>query len=103
MHWSSSTGVLQTECTTGECTGGLELEEGDTATVRVARRAALCGVANALVRQQGYTHGATRWRGSSSAVVEIHCNPRARSHVPDLAVGDVGGAGVSRGWGGCEW
>ncbi len=52
---------------------------GDTATVRSTRRAPLCGVANALVRQQGYV--------LAQIVVEIH--------APDLAVGDVRGAGVA--------
>ena len=51
--------------------------EGDTAKGRAARRAALYGVANALVRQQGYM--------LAQIVAEIH--------APDLAVGDVGGAG----------
>jgi hypothetical protein len=51
--------------------------ESDTAKVRTARRAALYGVANALVRQQGYT--------LAQIVAEIH--------APDLAAGDVGGAG----------
>ncbi len=53
--------------------------EGDTARVRAARRAALHGVAAALVRQQGYM--------LAQIIVEIH--------APDLAVGDVGGAGVA--------
>ena len=57
--------------------------EGDTPPrlqkVRAARRAALYGVADALVRQQGYM--------PAQIATEIH--------APDLAVGDVGGAGVA--------
>ena len=57
--------------------------EGNTIVrVRVARRAALYGVAAALARQQGYV--------LAQIVAEIH--------APDLAVGDVGGAW----WVGCE-
>ena len=52
--------------------------EGDTAKVRAARRAALYGVANALVRQQGYM--------LAQIVAEIH--------APDLAA-EIGGAGVA--------
>ena len=51
--------------------------ESDVAAVRAARRAALYGVANALVRQQGYM--------LAQIVAEIH--------APDLAVRDVGGEG----------
>ncbi len=51
--------------------------EGDTAEVR-ARRAALYGVADALVRQQGYM--------LAQIAMEIH--------APDLAVGHVGGTAV---------
>ena len=52
--------------------------EGDTAKVRAARRAALYGVANALVRQQGYM--------LAQIVAEIH--------APDLAAGML----AVRGW-----
>ena len=52
--------------------------EADTARVRAARRAALCGVAASLVKQQGYM--------LAQIVIEIN--------APDLAAGDVGGAGV---------
>ena len=52
--------------------------EDDTAKVRAARRAALYGVADALVRQQGYM--------LAQIAPEIH--------APYLAVGDVGGTGV---------
>ena len=52
--------------------------EADTARVRAARRAALCGVAASLVKQQGYM--------LAQIVTEIN--------APDLAAGDVGGAGV---------
>ncbi len=45
---------------------------------RAARRAALCGVAASLVKQQGYM--------LAHIVIEIN--------APDLAAGDVGGAGV---------
>jgi hypothetical protein len=53
--------------------------ESDVAAVRAARRAALCGVANALIRQQGYM--------LAQIVAEIY--------APNLAVGDVGGAGLA--------
>jgi hypothetical protein len=53
--------------------------EGDTAKVRAARCTALYGVANALVRQQGYM--------LAQIVAEMH--------APDLAAGDVGGARVA--------
>ena len=52
--------------------------EADTARVRAARRVALCGVAASLVKQQGYV--------LAQIVFEIN--------APDLAAGDVGGAGV---------
>ncbi len=55
--------------------------EGDTAKVRAARRAALYGVADALVRQQGYM------------LAQIAAEIRS----PDVAVGVVGGY-----WAGCE-
>ena len=57
------------------------LQEADTARVRAARRAALCGVAASLVKQQGYM--------LAQIVTEIN--------APDLAAGDVGGAGCSGG------
>jgi hypothetical protein len=53
--------------------------EGDTARVRAARRAALYGVAASLVKQQGYM---------------LLAQSVAGIHAPDLAAGDVGGAGV---------
>ena len=51
--------------------------ESDVAPVRAARRAALYGVANALIRQQGYM--------LAQIVAEIH--------APDHAVGEVSGEG----------
>ena len=54
------------------------LLRGGGTCVRGARRAALYGVADALVRQQGYM------------LAQI----AAEIHAPDLAVGDVGGTGV---------
>ena len=78
--------VYARACTTGARINAVGLQffdtvsgalESDTAAVRAARRAVLYGVANALVRQQGYM--------LAQIVAEVH--------APDLAVGDVGGAG----------
>jgi hypothetical protein len=55
--------------------------EGDPTRVRAARRAALYEVAASLVKQQGYM--------LAQIVAEIL--------APDLAAGDVGGAGVVAG------
>ena len=51
--------------------------DSDVAAVRAARRAALYGVANALIRQQGYM--------LAQIVAEIH--------APDHAAGEVSGEG----------
>ena len=74
-----------TQRRTYTCTTRSGTREGDCAVrieyakVRADRRAALCVVADALVRQQGYK--------LAQIVAQIH--------APDLAVGDVGGAGVA--------
>ena len=71
--YSSTAAGLESVSAGLRCSGSGALE-GDTAKVQAAR---LLGVADALVRQQGYM--------LAQIVAEIH--------APDLAAGDAGGAG----------
>ena len=61
--------------------------ESDVAPVRAARRAALYGVANALIRQQGYM--------LAQIVAEIHAPDRAVGEVSGEGEAVIGGVGLS--------